>query len=84
MPVLRANVCELRFRFGLPDCRAELDRLLVNGACIESLAVESENPQAVLDVLTSLRLEDCENQSYPRALSRVLGIAHLAQEEAYG
>jgi len=80
----RANVAKRRFRFSLPVCRAELDQLLVNGAAIESLAVESEDPQALLELQSTLRLEDCENQCYPLALSRILGITPLPGEEDYG
>ncbi len=53
----RANIRKRRFRFSLPACRAELDQLQVNGAAVESLAVESENPEAVLEVQSALRLE---------------------------
>jgi hypothetical protein len=84
LPLYRANVWKRRFRFSPAGCRAELDQLLVNGAAVESLAVESENPQAVLEVRAALRLEDCENQSYPLALSRILGLTSLPGEEDYG
>ena len=80
----RANVAKRRFRFSLPACRAELDQLLVNGAAIESLAVESEDPQALLGLQSTLRLEDCENQCYPLALSRIFGVTPLPREEDYG
>jgi len=84
VPSYRANVYKRRFRFTLPACRAELDQLLINGAALETLAVESEDPQAVLAVQSLLRIEDCENQSYPLALSRILGITPLPREEDYG
>lgn len=84
VPLHRANVCKRRFRFYLRHCRAELDQLLVNGAAIESVAVESEDPQAVLEVQSALRLEDGENQAYPLALSRILGLTPLPHEEDYG
>jgi hypothetical protein len=80
----RANVWKLRFRFTLPACRVERDQIGVNGAAIESLAVESEHPQAVLKVQSALRLENCENQCDPLALSRILGITPLPPEEDYG
>jgi hypothetical protein len=83
-PLHRANVWKRRFRFALPACRAELDQLLINGAALETLAIESEDPQAVREVQSLLRLEDCENQSYPLALSRIPGITPLPREEDYG
>jgi hypothetical protein len=84
IPLCRANVWKRRFRFALQGCRAELDQLLVNGAAVESVAVESEDAQAVLEVRAALRLEDCENQSYPLLLSRILGLTPLPHEEDYG
>jgi hypothetical protein len=84
VPLYRANVWKRRFRFALQGCRAELDQLLVNGAAVESVAVESEDAQAVLEVRAALRLEDCENQSYPLLLSRILGLTPLPHEEDYG
>jgi len=83
VPLYRANVYKCRFRFSFPDCRAEFDQLRVNDAAIESIAIESANPQAVLQLLATLRLEDCENQSYPLAISRILGITPLPREDDY-
>ena len=80
----RANVYKCRYRFILPACDAEFDRLLVNGAAIESIAIESVDPRAVQEALAALGLEVSENQSYPLALSRILGITRLPHEEIYG
>jgi hypothetical protein len=82
--LLRANVYKCRYRFILPACHAEYDRLLVNGAAIESVAIESVDSLAVLETQAALGLEDFENQSYPVALSRILGISRLPDEETYG
>jgi len=83
VPLYRANVYKCRFRFSFPDCRAEFDQLRINDAAIQSIAIESANPQAVLELQATLRLEDCENQSYPLAISRILGITPLPREEDY-
>jgi len=80
----RASVHKRRFRFALAACSAEFDELLVNGAAIESIAVESVDPEAVLEVQATLRLDDFENQSYPLALSRILGITPLPGEAGSG
>lgn len=80
----RADVFKRRFRYTLPACRAEFVQLRVNGAAIESIAIESVDAQAILEVQSALRLEDFENQSYPLALSRILGIKPLPREEDYG
>ena len=82
--LVRAHVFKRRFRYALPACRAEFDQLLVNGAAIESIAIESVDPQAVLASRSAIRLEDLENQSYPLALSRILGIRPLPHTEEYG
>ncbi len=79
-----ANVRKRRYRFRLAGCRAELDHMLINGAAIESIALESEDPRAVLELRTALRIQDFENQSYPLALSRILGLTPLPGGENYG
>jgi len=84
VPVHRASVHKRRFRFTLAACSAEFDQLLVNGATIESIAIESVDPQAVLEVQATLRLDDFENQSYPLALSRILGITPLPRGDNAG
>ena len=79
-----AYVFKRRFRYTLPACRAEFDQLQVNGATIESIAIESVDPQAILESRAAIQLEDLENQSYPLALSRILGIKPLPHAEEYG
>jgi len=80
----RASVHKRRFRFTLAACSAEFDELLVNGAAIESIAIESVDPKAVLQVQATLRLDDFENLSYPLALARILGITPLPREADSG
>jgi hypothetical protein len=79
-----ASVYKRRFRFTLAARRAEYDQLLVNGAAVESVAIESVEPQAVLKLQATLQLDDFENQSYPLALSRMLGITPLPGEDGSG
>jgi len=79
-----ASVYKRRFHFTLAACRAEYDQLLVNGAAVESVAIESVEPQAVLELQATLRLDDFENQSYPLALSRDLGITPLPRKDGSG
>jgi len=82
--LVRANVFKRRFRYTLPACRAEFDQLLVNGAAIESIAIESRDPQAILESRSVICLEHLENQSYPLALSRILGIKQLPYADEFG
>lgn len=80
----RANVFKRRFRFSLDRCSAEHDCLLVNGASLESIAIESEDPDAILEVQSALRLEGFENQAYPLMLCRLFGRLPLPGEGACG
>ena len=79
----RANVFKHRVRFTLEDCPVEIDRILINGAAIESIAIESQCAAQVLSVRSSLGLEQFENISYPLAISRILGIHPLPDAEGY-
>jgi hypothetical protein len=45
-----------------------MDRLLIDGNALESFAIESEDPQTVLEVLTEMQLIDDINCSYPKLL----------------
>ena len=82
-PLYRANVFKHRVRFTLEDCPVEIDRILVNGAAIESIAIESQCAAQVLSVRSALGLEQFENISYPLAISRILGIRPLPDAEGY-
>ena len=62
------NVHKRRYRFALKGCDAEMDRLLIEGHTLESCAVESSDPQSVLEVLNDLELSEDINCSYPRLL----------------
>jgi hypothetical protein len=84
IPLSRANVFKRRFRFSPGNCKAELDQLLVNGAAIQSVAIEAEDRHALLALRIALQLEDRENLAYPQALSRILGKASLPDEQDYG
>jgi len=68
------HVFKRRFRFTLGHCPAEIDELLVNGAAIQSLAIESEAGESVLAAVRDLGVVDYENVNYPRALRRILGL----------
>jgi hypothetical protein len=52
----------------LPGARAELTALAVRGSALRSLAVEGEDPNAVLGFVRRLGLPLAQNTSYPRLL----------------
>lgn len=79
----RANLFKRRSRFTLQDCPVEIDRILVNDAAIESIAIESQCAEQVLAVRSALGLEQCENVAYPLAISRILGIQPLPNAQDY-
>lgn len=80
----RAAIFKRRFLFSPSACRTEVDQLLVNGAAIQSLAIEAEDPQAVLALRAELGLDGRENVAYPRAIARIMGLLPLPDEDDYG
>lgn len=79
--VFQAQVFKRRFFFSIDACRVEIAELLVNGAAIDSIAVEDEDPQLVLNVMEQIGLTDYENVSYLLALQRIMGMAHLSEPD---
>lgn len=81
--LFRANVHKRRFRFTIAGCAAERDELWVNGAAIQSLALEAAEAGVVTALRGRLGLGDAENVSYPLALCRILGLCPLPRESFY-
>lgn len=79
-----ASVYKRRSRFTIAQCAAEMDQLLINGAAIQSVAVESEDPSAVASARNTLGMNDRENINYPLAIQRVLGLLPLPDDAWYG
>ncbi len=69
-----ARVFKRRYGYKIGNCTAELADLLVNGAAIRTVAVESEDPDAVIETRTKLGLREYQNVSYPLALKRITGL----------
>jgi len=72
-----ARVFKQRFHFTIDGCRVEINELLINGAAIQSVAVESENVTAVLNVRDAVGLGPYENVNYLLAIKRIMGLAPL-------
>lgn len=72
-----AQVFKQRFHFTVGACRVEINDLLINGAAIQSVAVESENKTAVLNVRDIIGLGAYENVNYLLAIKRVMGLSPL-------
>jgi len=78
-----ASLFKQRFGFELYDCLVEIDRLLVNGAGLASVALESTDAEAVLALRERLGMSEQDNVSYVLALERVLGRSPLPPGEFY-
>jgi hypothetical protein len=79
------HVFKRRFGFTVEGCITEHAELLVNGAAMQTVAVEAEDGAAVLRARARLGLEEYENVNYVLAIQRIIGQAPLAASwlEAY-
>ncbi len=68
-----AFVHKRRHQFTLGDVAAEFDELLINGARIDSVAVEDASAAAVREAMSRLEIAERENVNYARQVRRVLG-----------
>jgi len=64
-----------RTRYRIDDCAAEMTEVAANGKNVRTVAVESEDPSAVIAAVRGLGLGRFENVSYPRGLKRLIGMA---------
>ena len=74
-----AQVYKRRFGYTLNGCISEIAELLINGAAIKTIAVESLDVQTVLQAKEILGLQEYENVSYLLAIKRILGLAPLPE-----
>ena len=72
-----ARVFKRRFGFTVYGCMTEMAELLVNGATIRTVAVESEDREAVLQAKEMLGLHEYENVNYLLAIKRIIGMEPL-------
>ena len=72
------HVFKRRFAFTVNGCITEIAHLLINGAAIQTVAVELEDVDAVLEAIEMLRLKDYENVNYLLAIKRIIGMEPLA------
>ena len=84
LDVSQARVFKRRFRFSRDECLMEIVELLVNGAAISSVAVESKDPDSVLAMVNTLGLGEYDNVNYPRAIRRIMGLEQLANRASDG
>lgn len=78
-PQLKAvHVFKRRFAFTINGCITEIAHLLVNGAAIQTVAVELEDVNAILKALEMLGLSEYENVNYLLAIKRIIGMEPLS------
>jgi len=71
------RVDKLRFGFTVNGCITEIAHLLINGAAIQTVAVEQEDVNAILKAREQLGLTEYENINYLRAIKRIIGLSPL-------
>ena len=74
-----ARVFKRRFGYTINGCISEIAELLINGAAIKTIAIESLDVGAVLQAKETLGLHEYENVSYLLAIKRILGMAPLPE-----
>ena len=71
------SVFKRRFAFTINGCITEIAQLLINGAAIQTVAVELEDIDAILGAIQALGLDEYENVNYLLAIKRVIGMEPL-------
>jgi len=72
--LVTARVSKHRFGFIVNGCPAEIAQLLINDIKIHTVAVESEDVEAVLKAKEMLGLQKYENVNYLLAIKRIIGM----------
>ena len=73
------NIHKRRFGFTINGCIAEYAEILVNGASIKSVNVESVDLDAILQAMDMLSLKGYENVNYLLAIKRVIGMEPMSK-----
>lgn len=69
------QVAKLRQKFRVEGCQAELSDITIEGQPWRTVALEGEDPQAVLRAQTTLGLAELENINYVKAIKQILAMA---------
>ena len=68
------DVGKTRYQFRIGDCAAEYSKIMINDVPRDTVAVESVDPEAVLQLVRELGITEA-NTSYIREIKRALGLA---------
>jgi hypothetical protein len=77
--LVAASVFKRRFGFTVNGAITEIAELLINGAAIQTVCLESEDIDTVLKAKETLGLEEYENVNYLLAIKRVIGMEPLPE-----
>ena len=77
--LVAVNIFKRRFAFTINGCIAEIAEILINGAYIQSVNVESVDIDAILKAKDMISLNDYENVNYLLAIKRVIGMEPMPE-----
>ena len=77
--LVAVNIFKRRFAFTINGCIAETAEILINGAYIQSVNVESVDIDAILEAKEMLSLNEYENVNYLKAIKRVIGMEPMPE-----
>ena len=66
-------VSKTRLQFALDGCQAEFASTIINNLARDTVAVESADPDAVLELIRRLGIEGSPNTSYINQIKQILG-----------
>ena len=75
--LVAVKVLKRRYGFMINDCTTEWAELLINGAAIQTVAVESVDLYAILKAKEVLGLTEHENINYLLSIKRIIGMEPL-------
>ncbi len=78
--LLAVNILKRRFAFTVNEVIAEWAKVLINGALIETVCLESVHVEKILEAMKIIGVEDSENVNYLLAIKRVVGMEPLAAD----
>jgi len=73
------SVFKRRYGFMVNNCITEYAELLINGAAIQTVAVESTSVEDILKAKEMLGLNEYENINYLLAIKRIIGMEPMAE-----
>ncbi len=78
--LLAVNILKRRFAFTVNEVIAEWAKVLINGALIETVCLESVHVDKILEAMKMIGVEGSENVNYLLAIKRVVGMEPLAAD----